>query len=314
MGGYNVLALVIGGAGFIGRRVVRLLAAKGHDVIAGDINTAVSFQEPQVRTVRIDLTQFEDVVAAMATHKPDVVVNLGFLLAVDRPRIEALPRAAFKLNILGMDNCLEAARLCGVRHVVYASSIAVNSYQKHYGNRRITEDDEVTPSNQYSTHKVFNEWQAKEYREKHGMCITGIRGANVTGPDKIIGSVDHVQCVVRPALGEKVELDYRDLMRCLIHVDDIAEVFARVAMAERPKHAIYNTGGESMSLGQLADLVRKIIPGADISFQHETGGAEISRGYLYDNDRLVSEFGVDYPPYEQRVREMIETARRGASA
>ena len=47
----------------------------------------------------------------------------------------------------------------------------------------------------------MNEWQALDYSEKYGMCITGIRGAYVTGPDKVRGSVDHVRCITEPARG-----------------------------------------------------------------------------------------------------------------
>jgi nucleoside-diphosphate-sugar epimerase len=37
-----------------------------------------------------------------------------------------------KLNILGMDNCFEVARLLGVKHTMYASSLAVNGKQANY--------------------------------------------------------------------------------------------------------------------------------------------------------------------------------------
>ncbi len=299
---------VIGGAGFIGRRVVRRMAALGHEVVSLDVVDAPFFADlgSQVRVARLDLTQFEDVIAAMTTHRPEVVVNLSYMR-------ENLPRLAMKLNVLGMDNCFEAARLTGVRHVVYSSSIAVNGSQHPYGPRPVREDDPPSPAKQYSVHKVFNEWQAKEYREKHGMRITGVRAAHVSGTDKLIGSVDHVQMIVGAAQGQRVTLDYRDRMRCVIHGDDAAEVFARIALAPEPKHSLYNTGGETLSLGELAAMVRKVIPDADIRFEHETGGEAKSGAYLFDNQRLVSEFGVSYMPYAQRIERMVEAVRHGQS-
>ena len=301
-----MVVCVIGGAGFLGRRVVRLLAARGHEVVCADIKTGDFFEDlgSQVRVVQADLTQFEDIAATMVTHKPEVVINLSYMLG------DYLPRPALKVNILGMDNCFEAARLCGVRHVVYASSIAVNGSQSHYGHRKIKETDPTTAAKQYAVHKVFNEWQAKEYREKHGMCITGVRPGNVAGIDKVLGSVDHVQCIVKPALGQKVSFPYRDRMRCVVYVDDMAEIFTRIALAEKPEHTIYNSGGETLSLGQIADMVRKFIPEADITFESETGGVDVSGGYMFDNERVVKEFDIRFQPYEQRVAEMIEIARR----
>lgn len=300
---------VFGGAGFIGRRVVRRLAALGHEVFSLDVVSGPFFDDlgSQVRSLRTDLTQFEDVIAVMATHKPDRVINLSYMR-------ENLPRPAMKLNVLGMDNCFEASRLCDVAHVVYSSSIAVNGSQHPYGLRPVEETDPPSPMKQYAVHKVFNEWQAREYREKHGMVITGVRAAHVAGTDKLIGSVDHVACIVEPALGRPITLDYRDRMRCVIHGDDAAEVFARLALADRPRHDLYNTGGETLSLGELAAMVQRVLPQADIRFEHEIGGEARSGAYLFDAGRLVCEFGIRYPAYADRLPAMIDAVRQGRAA
>src|SRR5271170_1033597 len=127
---------VIGGTGFIGTRVIRLLAARGEEIVCMDINPgAASFEDlgKQVRVLRGDVTQFDDVMAATVSAKPSRIINLSYFLGS-----EHAPHVAMKLNILGMDNCFEAARLLGVKHTMYASSLAVNGKQANYGNRSIT--------------------------------------------------------------------------------------------------------------------------------------------------------------------------------
>ena len=298
---------VIGGTGFIGHRLVRLLAARGETVTCMDINPgAHSFADlgKQVSSVRGDVTQFDDVMAAMTAAKPERVINLSYFLGS-----EHAPHVAMKLNILGMDNCFEAARLLGVKHTVYASSLAVNGKQTHYGDRPVTEEDRVNGEYQYAKHKIINEWQAQDFTEKFGMLITGVRPANVTGPDKVRGSVDHVNIITEPSRGNAIKFPFKDAMRCPIHVDDIAEVFSRVLMADRPKYRIYNSGGVAVSLGQIADIVRRYLPDAKISFDKDSGGKESSGNYMIDNARLVSEFGVQYRPYEERVRQIINAVR-----
>jgi nucleoside-diphosphate-sugar epimerase len=299
---------VIGGTGFIGHRLVRLLAQRGQRVTCMDINPgAHSFADlgDKVTIVRGDVTQFDDVMAAMSKAAPERAINLSYFLGS-----EHAPHVAMKLNILGMDNCFEAARLLGVKHTMYASSLAVNGKQAHYGDRPVTEADAVHGEYQYAKHKIVNEWQAQDYTEKFGMLITGIRPANVTGPDKVRGSVDHVNIITEPARGNAIRFPFKDAMRCPIHVDDIAEVFARVLLTEKPEHRIYNSGGVSISLGEIADIVRGYLPDAKIAFDKTSGGKETSGNYRIDNARLVQEFGVQYRPYRERVLQIINEVRR----
>ena len=292
--------LVIGGTGFIGRRLAPLLAAEGAEVVAADIDPASADFADAVEVRRVDVSQFDRVMALVAETKPDRLVNLAYFIG-DRP-----PRAALRLNVIGMENCFEAARIAGVAHTVYASSLAVSGLQSHFGERPVDEDDHRHGDNQYAMHKIFNEWQARDYAEKYGMAITGVRPANVTGPDKIYGSIDHVRCVTLPARGLPARFPHADAMRAPIHVDDVAEVFARVTLAEAPQHRIYNTGGHAISMGDLAGLVREFLPEADIAFEQETGGREASGNFLIDNRRLVEEFGLQYAPFRDRVRQIIE--------
>ena len=298
---------VIGGTGFIGTRVIPLLVARGESVVCMDINPHTanfSAYGDKVKVVRGDVTQFDDVLNQMQASGADRVMNLSYNLGADLP-----PHLATKLNIVGMDNCFEAARILGIKHTVYASSLAVNGQQHHFGDRPVTEDDLHMGNNQYAMHKSFNEWQAKDYVAKYGMTITGIRPANVTGPDKVRGSVDHVNIVTRPSRGEAISFPFADAMRCPIHVDDIAEVFVRVVMTEKPKHQIYSSGGAVVSLGEIAAVVKSYLPDAQITFEKETGGKESSGNYLIDNARLMTEFGVQYRPYRERVLQIINAVR-----
>ena len=298
---------VIGGTGFIGIRVIPLLVARGETVTCMDINPnapALAGLGDKVTMVRGDVTQFDDVISVMEASKADRVINLSYNLGQDLP-----PHRATKLNIVGMDNCFEAARILGVKHTVFASSLAVSGQQSHFGERPVTEDDYKHAVVQYGSHKAFNEFQAKDYIDKHGMTITAIRPANVTGPDKVRGSVDHVNVITRPARGEAVSFPFADAMRCPIHVDDIAEVFARVLLTDKPKHAVYSSGGHAISMGEVVDIVRGFLPDARISFEKQTGGRASSGNWMIDNTRLVGEFSMQYRPYRERVLQIINECR-----
>jgi len=158
---------------------------------------------------------------------------------------------------------------------------------------------------------AFARLGAHDYRRAYGMTITCVRPANVTGPDKKFGSIDHVNCMCQPARGQSITFPHADAMRCVIHVEDMAEAFARVLLADKPKHTTYNSGGTTLSMGELAALVRELLPKADIRFNAQTGGRAISGNFLIDNRRLIEEFGLQYGPLRQRVKEVINDIRAG---
>ena len=300
--------LVIGGTGFIGPRVIRKLVERGEEVVCMDINPwAASFEHlsDQVRVVRGDITHFDDVIRTVLEFRPERLINLAYIVGGG----EGDPHNQMRLNVLGMDNCFESARLCGVKRVVYASSIAVYGPQHHYGERPVNEDDPKHGTRQYSMHKIFNEFQAEQYIKNYGMSITGIRPAHVTGPDKVRGSTDHVQAITLPARGLPVNFPWQSYTRCPIHVEDASEIFVRVAMADSPRYNLYNSGGTPITLGALADLVRDFIPDAQITFDNE-GGIEESDIYLVDNSRIREEFEVELPPFRQRVLDIINEVRQ----
>ncbi len=300
--------LAIGGAGFIGRRLVPILNREGHDVTVMDIDVtraADAFGNLEhVKVVRGDVTAFDDVIGAMIESKAERVINLSYFIG------ELEPHVAFKLDIQGMDNCFEAARRTGVRHTVFASSVAVSGQQSNFGERLVNEDDERHGDTQYAVNKTINEWQAHDYRRSYGMTITCIRPANVTGPDKKFGSIDHVNCMCQPARGNSVTFPHADAMRCVIHVEDMAEAMARVLMTDKPSRETYNSGGTTVSIGELAKIVKEFLPDADIRFTADRGGRETSGNFMIDNSRLIEEFGLQYAPLRQRVKEVINDIRQ----
>ena len=300
---------VLGGSGFIGPRVMRRLVEHGHEVHCMDIAPDAPLLEPlrdRIQIMRGDITLMDDVVEALTLSKPDRVLNLAYALGAG----ESDPHPQVRLNILGMDNCFEAARILGIRRVVYASSLAVYGPQRVHGEHAVTEEEPRLGTGIYAVSKIFNEHQADWYNRAFDMAITGVRPANITGPDKVRGSMNHVQCQVLPARNEPVRFPYGDTMTLPLHVDDIAEVFLRVTLAEETHHSIYNSGGESMSLDELASVVREFLPEAEITFDEDEGGRESSGLFLMDNSRLVEEFEIQYAPFHQRVLQTLNEVRR----
>src|SRR2546426_12741007 len=184
--------LVIGATGFIGPRLIKRLLDRGESVIGMDLNPgAATFAGVPVGApvVRGDVTQFEGVMRGAVDGKPERLINLAYALGAG----EGNPHQVMRLDILGMDNCFEAARLAGVKRVVYASSIAVSGQQSHFGDRLVNEDDPVHGTSPYAMHKIFNEFQARKYIKNYSMSIIGVGPANANGAGKGRGSSYQLQ-------------------------------------------------------------------------------------------------------------------------
>src|SRR6476620_11742166 len=116
--------IVTGGSGKLGRAVLKDLVANGYEVLNIDQTLP---REPLVPTVRIDLTNFGEVAAAILSGVDerkgpfDAVVHLA---AIPAPGLFANSRT-FANNVPSSYNVFEACRLAGIKNVVFASSETV---------------------------------------------------------------------------------------------------------------------------------------------------------------------------------------------
>ena len=145
--------LVMGGSGLFGRKT---LAALLKDP---DVKKAVSMDlvpppdwflktiEPyrdKFSYMRGNVSEIEDILNVMKVHSIERVINWAFIMIGGGAIVD--PRLATKVNVLGMSNAFEAAKIIGANRVIYASSETVYGPQAMYGDREVTEDDQTNPT------------------------------------------------------------------------------------------------------------------------------------------------------------------------
>ena len=120
--------IVTGGAGFIGSHIVEGLAGQKHEVVILDNlfsgkreNVSPFLEKDNVSFVNGSIT---DLPLLQKTFEgADGIFHEGAIASV--PRSIANPLATNEANVTGTLNVLIAARDCGVRKVVFASSSSV---------------------------------------------------------------------------------------------------------------------------------------------------------------------------------------------
>ncbi len=159
--------LLTGAAGDVGRRITPLLKAIYPEVVLSDIKEPADTKG--LRFVRADISNFAETAAAVAGI--DGIVHLGGY------SVEGPWESILNANIIGCYNVFEAARLAGVRRIIFASSNhAVGFYPR---TTKISHDVTVLPDGRYGVSKAFGEALGALYAMKHGIGVTSLRIGNV---------------------------------------------------------------------------------------------------------------------------------------
>ena len=249
--------VITGGAGFIGSHLARLLTAKGAEVVVFDsLLSGSRTNVPEGASVVEADIRNQDVLAQTFTGA-DAVVHLAALVSVSASIRE--PEETREVNVRGTENVFAAARIAGVRRVVYASSAGV------YGNDPVlpkTESMALHPQTPYAESKVENEKAAARFAAE-GLSIGGLRFFNVYGAGQRADHADAsvISRWVQEAKREEVITIHGDgsQTRDFVHVSDVASAI-ECALRGRVEGVLNIASGTEVSLGNLLEIIREIHP------------------------------------------------------
>jgi nucleoside-diphosphate-sugar epimerase len=173
-----VKLVVTGASGKAGRAVVRELLDHEHDVLAVDL---VSPSESAAASLLADLTEFGQTIECLAGA--DAVVHLA---AIPAPRIRT-EEATFRTNMLSTYNVFEAARLLGLRRVVWASSetiLGLPFEREQPAYAPIDEEHPPLPESSYALSKLLAEELGRHLHRWSGTPYVALRFSNIMEPEE----------------------------------------------------------------------------------------------------------------------------------
>lgn len=153
--------LITGAAGYLGGVLRRSLRGGDMQLRLTDLNDPSYALDPDEEFVTADLSSFEQV--RKTVEGVDAIVHLGGH-AVEGPWDTIL-----NANIVGTYNVFEAARLAGVKRIVFASSHHTVGFYRR--DRTIGVDVPTRPDSRYAVSKVFGEALGRLYADKHGLGV-----------------------------------------------------------------------------------------------------------------------------------------------
>lgn len=260
--------LVTGGAGFIGSNLIaRLLKDKGATVISVDDfndyyapekklrNIEPFISNPNFKSYKANICDFEDMNKIFVQEKPDVVAHLAGRAGV-RESI-TYPTLYESVNLGGTVNMLELAHQHKVKNFVFASSSSVYGDSREVPFSETAKTDE--PVSLYAATKKAGEALCYSYHKLHGLPITCLRFFTVYGPG---GRPDMAPYKFTKCIAEGLTLPkYGDgtTQRDYTYIDDIVQGIM-AAIEKKLPFAIINLGNSAtISLNDFIALIERLL-------------------------------------------------------
>src|SRR5215212_3181849 len=294
--------LVAGGLGAIGSYVVRALADAGARPVAfsprGDTRLIAHLAD-RLDVVAGDVLDLPHLLRTIREHDVTHVVHLASLVV---PTSQVNPLRALKTNVEGTLHVFEAARVLGLRRVVYLSSQGVlgmiGGDAAHPTYRPLAEDEPPRPADVYSITKLTVEQLAEHYADDFGVDLVGLRLTTTYGPGKGARhgfAATLTRLIEAAARGEPCHLprgaEQRDDM---IYHADVAQGVLRACFAPALPHRLFHLGsGRGTSYGEFIAAVQRQVPGADVTIGPGVDPYGRQSYCLFDIGRVRRELGYE---------------------
>lgn len=173
--------LVTGGAGFIGKYIVKSFLEKGNSVMIFDnfsnsTKKSVSFLvEMGAKIIEGDIMNIRDLQNAIKDQ--DIVIHLAAKISVSESINN--PSETFRINVDGTRNVLIACEKNHVKKIIISSSAAV--YGESLPNVKLTEESVMNPISPYGESKMQMEQNIKKFTSNHDIDYVILRFFNIYG-------------------------------------------------------------------------------------------------------------------------------------
>lgn len=303
--------LVSGGLGCVGAWTLYHLVKQGKKSVSFDVsedrhrlNLLLTPQEQKAITFEQgDLTNFPKVIEIYRTHNITHVIHLA---ALQIPFCKANPVGGAQVNVVGTVNIFEAARQMSVKHITYASSMAVYGPPEEYPGELISNDAPFAPRTIYGVYKVANEGTARIYWQDHQISSITFRPYIVYGPARDQGlSSDPTKAMLAAAAGKSFHINFGGVAQ-FHYASDVAVQFIEAALHNVDGAYGFNLSAPPVLIADIVKMIQKIKPDAEITFSDMSLPFPICDGREYENQPFFKRS----TPLKDGIRRTIEHFER----
>ena len=248
----------------------------------------------------IDVTHRDTLEAVVDRYKIDTIYHLAAVLSAVG---EAKPQLAWDVNINGLYNVLEVARDRELFRVFCPSSIAV--FGPETPRQQTPQETILRPTTMYGVSKVSGELLCDYYVRRFGVDVRGVRYPGIVSSETLPGggTTDYAVAIFYEAVakGRYTCFVREDTVLPMMYMPDCILATLQLMEADLSPlkhHADFNLAAMSFSAGELAEEIRKHIPGFVCDYQPDFGQAIADSWPMSIDDRAAREEWGWQPQYD----------------
>ena len=293
------IALVTGGAGFIGSHIARALLDAGACVrIVDDLSTGSTKNLDEIGGEAEFINASINDTAALnrAMQGVELVFHEAAIPSV--PRSVQQPRETHDASVNGTFNLLLAARDAGVRRVVYAASSSAYGDQIESPKVESMRPDPLSP---YAAAKLVGEYYCQVFTRSYNLETVSLRYFNVFGPrqdpsSQYSGVISRFILALEAGESPTIFGD-GEQTRDFTYVANAVEANMLAAQAPNASGKVFNiANGKSISINEVLEVLKRLTGRDEIKAEYEPARAGDVRDSLADLKAAKSVLG-----YEPRV-------------
>lgn len=301
--------LVTGDKGYIGQVLVPLLLSKGYGVVGLDTNYFGKGDEifhPNYRSITKDIREVE----LGDLSGIDSIIHLSALS--NDPMGEIDPRLTSDINYEASVRLAQFAKKAGVKRFLFSSSCSIYGIAKE---DTVSEKSPVNPLTAYAKSKIDTEKELQKLSDDN-FCVGLMRNSTVYGYSPKFRNDLVVNNLVTTALayGEIRVMSDGTPWRPLIDVRDLSEIFIEFLKVDSEKinGRIINVGftENNLRIRDIADVVRKHIPGVKIIYTGEHGKDTRSYKVSFDSFKSIFPHVKQEWTLDKSVEDMIKSLKQ----
>ena len=252
--------VVIGGAGFIGSHFAEHLVRLGKTVTVIDNFCSGTLEHlrniianPQLKVLEQDVENTELLVSGFKNSR--VVIHLASNPDIAKAAVE--PRIDFNQGTVLTESVAEAARIAGVKKILYASGSGVYG---DAGETMLQESSPLNPISTYGASKLDGEALLASYAYMFDIHAVAFRFANVVGPKQTHGvGFDFLKrLTIDPSHLTILGNGLQD--KSYVHVTDVVDAVMRFEAQDDKAFDVYNISNrDSITVNQIAEIVFELL-------------------------------------------------------